>query len=214
MTLANNLLNIQKNIARTHAKQKPILIAVSKQQSDEILSDALENGLRVFGENRVQEAQLHWQNKRAQYPNLELHLIGPLQSNKARDAIALFDVIHTIDRESIIDALSNEMKKQNKNIPCFVQVNTGNEAQKAGILPHELPALLDYARARNINVVGLMCIPPVNDAAGIHFTFLRKLARRYGLQNLSMGMSDDYEVAVKAGATHIRVGSALFGART
>ena len=214
MTIENNLRNIQKNIARAHISHKPILIAVSKQQNDALLSEALDVGLRVFGENRVQEAQQHWHDKRTQYPDLELHSIGPLQSNKARDAVALFDVIHTIDRPSIIDALSDEMKKQNKNIPCFIQVNTGNESQKAGVLPHELPALLEYTRTKNINVVGLMCIPPIDDAAGIHFIFLKKLARRHGLKNLSMGMSDDYEAAVKAGATHIRVGSALFGARS
>ncbi len=211
--IADNLRKIKNTILHTHAPQQSVLIAVSKQQDDALLSEALGLGLRVFGENRVQEAIQHWSEKRAQYPDLELHLIGPLQSNKVRDAIALFDVIHTIDRPSIIDALSVEMQKQNKNIPCFIQVNTGNEPQKAGVSPQELPELLDYARTKNINVVGLMCIPPVHDAAGIHFTFLKKLARRHGLQNLSMGMSDDYEVAVKAGATHIRVGSALFGAR-
>lgn len=210
--LADNLSEITNKI-RGCGALSPILIAVSKQQDNAALDDALATGLRVFGENRVQEAYEHWAHRRAQFPDLELHLIGPLQSNKAKEAVTLFDVIHTIDRVSIIDALSHEMQKQQKNLPCFIQVNTGDEPQKAGVSPADLPALLSHARAKNLNIIGLMCIPPVNDAAGIHFTFLKKLAVRHGLSRLSMGMSDDFETAIKCGSTHIRVGSALFGAR-
>lgn len=211
--ISDHLRKIQNTIKHVHVKHDPVLIAVSKQQPDKIIDEALDLGLRIFGENRVQEARERWTDRRHQYPDIQLHLIGPLQSNKAKDAVTLFDVIHTIDRPSIIDALSFEMEKQQKNIPCFIQVNTGDEEQKSGVHPKDLPALIDYAHTKSMNIIGLMCIPPVHDAAGIHFTFLKKLARRHGLENLSMGMSDDYEAAVKAGATHIRVGSALFGAR-
>lgn len=210
--IADNLPIIQQKI-KLCKKSSPILIAVSKQQSDETLDEALALGLRVFGENRVQEAQTHWADRRPLYPDLQLHLIGPLQSNKAKDAVALFDYIHTVDRISIIDALAREIKKQNKNIPCFIQVNTGDEPQKAGIAPRDLPDFLSYCQSAGLNIIGLMCIPPVDEAAGIHFTFLKKLAKSHGLTELSMGMSDDFETAIKAGATHIRIGSALFGAR-
>lgn len=210
--IADNLHIIQQKI-KLCKKGAPTLIAVSKQQSDETLDEALTLGLRVFGENRVQEAQVHWEHRRVLYPDLQLHLIGPLQSNKAKDAVALFDCIHTVDRISIVDALSEQMKKQNKNIPCFIQVNTGDEPQKAGIAPAELPKFFNYCWTAGLDIIGLMCIPPVAEAAGIHFTFLKKLAERHGLTELSMGMSDDFETAIKAGATHIRIGSALFGAR-
>ena len=211
--IVDHLRKIKNTIAHAHIDHIPTLIAVSKQQDEARIIEALDLGLRVFGENRVQEAHTHWHERRTIYPDLELHLIGPLQSNKAKEAVTLFDVIHTIDRESIIDVLSDEMKKQNKNIPCFIQVNTGDEPQKSGVSPKELPTLLNYARAKGLNIIGLTCIPPVNEASGIHFAFLRKLAHRHGLEKLSMGMSDDFEAAIKTGATHIRVGSALFGAR-
>lgn len=189
------------------------LIAVSKQQPDEKIQTALDAGLRIFGENRVQEAQKHWAHRRAAYPDLKLHLIGPLQSNKADDAVALFDVLHTVDREKIAVALKNAMEKQNKDIPCFIQVNTGHEPQKAGIPPEEVKDFLQFCRGIGLTVIGLMCIPPVDEDPEKHFTLLARLARANGLENLSMGMSDDYETAVKCGATHIRLGSALFGER-
>jgi pyridoxal phosphate enzyme (YggS family) len=170
-------------------------------------------GIRIFGENKVQEAITHWANKKELYPDLELHLIGALQSNKASDAVKQFDYIHTVDRISIIDALSSEMQKQQKNILCFIQVNTGEESQKSGVLPKDLNDILDYARSKKLNIIGLMCIPPVGDPAGIHFTFLKKLAHRHGLSELSMGMSNDFETAIKSGATYIRLGTMLFGAR-
>lgn len=189
------------------------LIAVSKQQPDDKIDAALDAGLRIFGENRVQEAQKRWTVRRAQNPAIQLHLVGPLQSNKAADAVALFDVIHTVDRPKIIDTLAYEMKRQNKHIPCFLQVNTGAEPQKAGALPHDAPALLDHARGAGLNIIGLMCIPPVDDTPEKHFTLLRDMARTYHVQYLSMGMSDDYDTAIACGATHVRIGSAIFGER-
>lgn len=189
------------------------LVAVTKTQAPHILREALAAGHRLFGENKVQEAQAHWTDVCSEYPDLKLHLIGPLQSNKAGDAVALFDCIETLDREKLADALSAEMKKQGRDIPCFIQVNTGAEEQKAGVFPEGLPALLSYARGCGLNVTGLMCIPPADEPAGLHFALLKKLAQRSGLHYLSMGMSADFEKAVALGATHVRVGSALFGAR-
>ncbi len=193
--------------------QSVTLIAVSKQQPDEKIAAALDAGLRVFGENRVQEARKHWQERRAQYPDLALHLIGPLQSNKAAEAVALFDCIHTIDREKIAVALKNEMEKQRRDIPCFIQVNTGGEAQKSGIAPEETTEFLKFCRSIGLQIIGLMCIPPVNEDPAPHFTRLAKLARENGLEKLSMGMSDDFDTALQCGATHIRLGSAIFGER-
>ena len=213
MSVETNLKIIRARIKKVSGVVPPLFIAVSKQQDDERLNNALLLGLRVFGENRVQEAEARWASRRAQYPDLKLHLIGPLQSNKAKDAVALFDVIHTIDRVSIVDAVAQAIQKQAKKISCFIQINTGDEPQKAGIKPAELPEFLNYCRAAGLDIIGLMCIPPISDAAGIHFMFLKKLANRHGLKNLSMGMSDDFETAIQCGATHIRIGSALFGAR-
>lgn len=191
------------------------LIAVSKQQPDEKIDWALSTGLRQFGENRVQEAQKHWQHRRASYPDLTLHLIGPLQSNKTREAVALFDVIHTIDRPKIAAAVAKEMRAQNKNIPCFIQVNTGNEPQKAGIPFAELNTFYDYCTKEvGLDIIGLMCIPPVNEASAAHFRALKTHGEALGLKKFSMGMSDDYSEAIQCGATHIRVGSALFGTRS
>lgn len=211
-TLAARLDTIQHALAR--ADQAAQLIAVSKQQPAELIDEALQAGQRIFGENRVQEAQQHWQERRRLYPDLELHLIGPLQSNKAADAVALFDVIQTIDREKIARAIDQESRKQQKNLRCFIQVNTGEEPQKAGILPHELPDFIVFCRQETrLNMIGLMCIPPVGAPSSLHFLLLRKLAQRHGLPHLSMGMSDDYPVALRCGATHIRIGSKLFGGR-
>ena len=190
------------------------LIAVSKQQPEARIDSALEQGLRVFGENRVQEAQQRWQPRRPLYPDLELHLIGPLQSNKAADAVALFDILHTIDRPKIAKAVKQEMDKQNRQLPCFIQVNTGEEPQKAGISPKEIPDFLTFCRFEiGLNIAGLMCIPPIDEEAAMHFALLKTYAEQLSLAQLSMGMSGDYEQAIAFGATHIRVGSALFGAR-
>ena len=190
------------------------LIAVSKQQPDARIDGALEAGLRIFGENRVQEAQGRWQPRRPLFPDLELHLIGPLQSNKAGDAVALFDVIHTLDRPKIAHALKIEMDKQNRQLPCFIQVNTGDEPQKAGIAPKEVQEFYRLCRSEiGLDILGLMCIPPIDEEAAMHFALLKTLADKLSLPKLSMGMSGDYEEAIAFGATHIRVGSALFGAR-
>lgn len=188
------------------------LTAVTKTQPDAALDAALDAGQRVFGENRVQEAQAHWTARR-DTPGLELRLIGPLQTNKAADAVALFDVIETLDRPKLVEALAVEAAKAGRSPRLLVQVNTGAEPQKAGVLPEEADGLIAAARAAGLPVEGLMCIPPADEAPGLHFALLRKIARRNGLDVLSMGMSGDYEVAIRFGATHVRVGSALFGAR-
>jgi pyridoxal phosphate enzyme (YggS family) len=188
------------------------LTAVTKTQPDAALDAALDAGQRVFGENRVQEAQAHWTARR-DTPGLELRLIGPLQTNKAADAVALFDVIETLDRPKLVEALAVEAAKAGRSPRLLVQVNTGAEPQKAGVLPEEADGLIAAARAAGLPVEGLMCIPPADEAPGLHFALLRKIARRNGLDILSMGMSGDYEVAIRFGATHVRVGSALFGAR-
>lgn len=189
------------------------LVAVSKRQPKEKIERALEAGQRLFGENRVQEAQEHWSEIRTQYDDLKLHLLGPLQTNKSKDAVALFDVIETVDREKLAVALSEEMKKQNRSLPCFIQVNTGDEPQKAGILPKAIPSFLEFCQKQGLNIVGLMCIPPVDEPPALHFSFLKKLADENGLKELSMGMSGDYEKAIAVGATYVRVGTAIFGAR-
>jgi len=190
------------------------LTAVSKTQSPEAIDAALAAGQRVFGENRVQEAQTRWIDRRAALPDLQLRLIGPLQSNKADDAVALFDVIETLDREKLARALAEAVQKAGRSPRLLVQVNTGAEPQKAGILPGDLDALIAIARdIYGLTVEGLMAIPPADEAAGLHFALLSKLAERNGLQVLSMGMSGDYESAIRFGATHVRVGSALFGER-
>jgi pyridoxal phosphate enzyme (YggS family) len=190
------------------------LIAVSKTHDAERVAPLIAAGQRAFGENRIQEAQAKWPALKTIAPDLVLHLIGPLQSNKAADAVALFDVIHTVDRPRIAEALASEMARQNRRLPCFIQVNTGREPQKAGIDPHEAEQFVkDCVATWNLPVVGLMCMPPVEERAAVHFGFLKDLARRTGLSQLSMGMSADFETAVRLGATHVRVGSALFGAR-
>jgi len=190
------------------------LVAVSKTHGPERVREVLEAGHRIFGENRVQEAQEKFPALKAEYPDLELHLIGPLQTNKARDAVALFDVIQSVDRERLAAVLAKEMERAGKRPACFIQVNTGEEAQKAGILPADLDAFVASCReAHKLPVVGLMCIPPVDEEPALHFALLAKMAKRNGLDKLSMGMSADYETAVRLGATHVRVGSALFGAR-
>ena len=189
------------------------LVAVTKTQPPEAVAAARAAGLTVFGENRVQEAQGRWAGDAAAGTAPELRLIGPLQTNKAADALALFDVIETLDREKLARALAEAGQKRGRRPRVLVQVNTGAEPQKAGVLPVEVPALIAAARALDLAVEGLMCIPPVEAAAGPHFALLAKLAAREGLPVLSMGMSDDYETAIRFGATHVRLGSALFGPR-
>lgn len=210
--IKENLKSLNAEL-RTQA-QKPVLVAVSKQQSLEKIEAALTAGQRAFGENRVQEAQKHWRDLRPHYPDLQLHLIGPLQTNKVREAVALFDVIETVDREKLARALADEMKSQKRNLPCFIQVNTGAEPQKAGVAPTDLETLLTFCQQDcGLNIVGLMCIPPVEDPPALHFALMKKLAGRYQLPCLSMGMSGDYKEALALGATHIRLGTAVFGER-
>jgi pyridoxal phosphate enzyme (YggS family) len=190
------------------------LVAVSKTQGADRVRELLVAGQRVFGENRVQEAEEKFPALKAEYPDLELHLIGPLQTNKARDAVALFDVIESVDRERLAAALAKEMERAGKRPACFIQVNTGEEPQKAGVLPGDLDAFVAACRdTHKLPVVGLMCIPPVDEEPALHFALLARMAARNGLAQVSMGMSADYETAVRLGATHVRVGSALFGAR-
>jgi pyridoxal phosphate enzyme (YggS family) len=190
------------------------LVAVSKTFDAEAIRPLLSLGHRVFGENRVQEAKGKWPALRTEYPGVELHLIGPLQSNKAREAVALFDVIQTVDRHGIVEALADEIAEQKRTPRLFVEVNTGGEAQKSGIAPKEAETFVALCREMHgLLIDGLMCIPPVRDVAAPHFALLAKIARRLGLTSLSMGMSADFETAIKMGATHVRIGSAIFGER-
>lgn len=189
------------------------LIAISKTHSAEAIRPLIAAGQRHFGENRVQEAQAKWPELKAETPDLVLHLVGQLQSNKADDAVALFDVIHSLDRPSLVAALGKAMDKADRRLPCFVQVNIGEEPQKGGCAIADLPGLLEAARAAGIPVAGLMVVPPADVEAAPYFALLGKLARENGISGLSMGMSGDFETAVMLGATHVRVGSALFGDR-
>lgn len=192
----------------------PMLVAVSKRQPDDRIDAALDAGHRCFGENRVQEAQMRWTARRAVYPELRLHLIGALQTNKAADAVALFDVIEVVDRPKLARALSTEMDRQNRQLACYIQVNTGDEPQKSGISPTKVDAFITQCRDEfGLNIVGLMCIPPADEEPAMHFALLATIAKRNGLEKLSMGMSGDYEEAISFGATSVRVGSAIFGAR-
>ena len=190
------------------------LVAVSKTHAAEIITPALAAGHRVFGENRVQESKAKWPELRERFPGVELHLIGPLQSNKAREAVELFDVIETVDRPKIAEALAAEIARAGKPVKLFVEVNTGAEPQKAGILPGDADAFLKHCReALGLQVAGLMCIPPADEQASPHFALLAKIAAANGIAGLSMGMSSDFELGIQLGATHVRVGSAIFGAR-
>jgi len=204
--------------AAGRAASSVTLTAVSKTQPPETIDTALAAGLRVFGENRVQEAQGRWADRRptsdkSGLPDLELRLIGPLQSNKADDAVALFDVIETLDREKLVGALAAAAAKAGRSPRLLIQVNTGEEAQKAGIAPRDADALIAMARAEGLFVEGLMAIPPADEEPILHFALLARIAERNGLSVLSMGMSSDFEAAIRLGATHVRVGSALFGER-
>lgn len=190
------------------------LIAVSKTFEADAITPVIEAGQRVFGENRVQEAKSKWPALMSALPGIELHLIGPLQSNKAKEAVALFDAIHSVDRPSICEALSKEMALQNRAPQLFVQLNTGEEPQKAGIAPSDADAFIARCReGYGLQIAGLMCIPPVGDAPAPHFALTAKIAARNGLKQLSMGMSADFAIAIQFGATHVRIGSAIFGKR-
>ncbi|HEY4077714.1 MAG TPA: YggS family pyridoxal phosphate-dependent enzyme [Rhizomicrobium sp.] len=218
MNISQNLADILARIAAARkAAIAPApqtqLVAVSKTVSENGVREALMSGQRLFGENRVQEAQAKFPVLKQEYPDLQLHLIGPLQTNKVKDAVELFDVIQTLDRARLAEALAAERDRSGNCPRLFVQVNTGEEPQKAGILPREVAELIAQARRLALPVEGLMCIPPIEDDAAPHFAFLAKLAHDNGVASLSMGMSGDFELAAKFGATHVRVGSALFGAR-
>ena len=201
-----------ENVARRVADDVT-LIAVSKTQSAAAIEALILQGQEEFGENRVQEAQAKWPALRARYPDLRLHLVGRLQANKAEEASHLFDTIHSVDRPSLIAALAKAKAKTGRDPACFLQVNIGDEPQKGGCAVADLPGLLETARAAGLNVVGLMALPPEGVESAPYFALLEKLARRHGLKGLSMGMSADFETAIMCGATHVRIGTALFGAR-
>ncbi|PCI01027.1 MAG: YggS family pyridoxal phosphate-dependent enzyme [Alphaproteobacteria bacterium] len=198
-----------RSIQSSYGDHTPTLVAVSKKQSDEKIIEALDAGLRIFGENRVQEAQSRWTHRRAPYPDLDLHLIGPLQTNKVKDAVQLFDCIHTVDREKLARAIHTHAP----DMPCFIQVNVGDEPQKSGIARDNVNAFHTFCIDLGLNIIGLMCIPPNDDNSAPHYEWMRDKARDLKLPHLSMGMSRDYETALHYGATHIRIGSKLFGAR-
>ncbi len=224
MTLENeisaNLAAVRGRIAEAaaaagRAPQDIELVAISKTKPAEAILAAIAAGQRVFGENRVQEAEEKWPAIKAVYPGVSLHLVGPLQRNKLRRAVALFDVIQSVDRERLAAALAEEMVASGRRLGCFIQVNTGEEPQKAGVLPAEVDRFVAACRERfGLDVQGLMCIPPVDEEPSLHFALLAEMARRNGLARLSMGMSDDFDVAVRFGATHVRVGIAIFGSRS
>jgi len=218
-SVADSLARVRGEItaACAEARRDPAsvtLIAVSKTFAADEIAPVITAGQRVFGENRVQEAKAKWPALRAAHANLELHLIGPLQSNKARDAVALFDAIHSIDRSSIAEALAKEIARQDRRPLLFVEINTGAEPQKAGVLPEQADAFIETCReTHRLEIAGLMCIPPFEEAPAPHFALTAKIAARNGLKLLSMGMSADFATAIAFGATHVRVGTAIFGAR-
>ena len=213
--IATNIATIRATINQAAGEARQVrLVAVSKQQPDARVDAALAIGHHTFGENRVAEAETRWLPRRPRYPDLELRLIGHLQSNKTAAAVALFDAIETIDRDKIAQALSREMTRQNRPLPCMVEVNTGGEAQKFGVRPQDAVDFVKHCRSHHgLNITGLMCIPPVNEEAAMHFALLAKLAGEAEVAELSMGMSGDYLEAVKFGATSVRIGSAVFGTR-
>ncbi len=217
--IAANLAAVRSKIetaarAAERAPESVTLVAVSKTHPATRVRQALAAGHRVFGENRVQEAQAKYPELREAFPDLELHLIGPLQTNKVKDAVALFDVIESLDRPRLAQALAKEMERSGRRLPCLIEINTGEEAQKAGIPPAEADGFIVECReGLGLPIVGLMCVPPLDEEPAPHFALLRQIARRNGLAVLSMGMSADFETAIRFGATHVRVGTAIFGAR-
>jgi len=215
--IAGKLADVKDRVAKARLSgdaAMPALVAVSKRQPDDRIDAALAADHRLFGENRVQEAQQRWQHRRDTHPDLTLHLIGPLQTNKAAEAVALFDVIEVVDRPKLARMLGQEMDRQGRHLPCYIQVNTGEEDQKSGVLPEAADAFIVQCRDEfGLNITGLMCIPPQDEEPAMHFALLRSIAARNSLSELSMGMSGDFEEAVAFGATSVRVGSAIFGAR-
>ena len=217
--VSKRLISVQQEIATAAAAtgrsaDSVRLVAVTKTVPASVIEEAIEAGQRIFGENRVQEAQAKWPALKERYPDIELHLVGPLQSNKAREAVALFDVIETLDRPKIARRLAEEMTRQGKHPRLFVQVNTGEEPQKAGLAPNETEDFVVLCRdTYQLAIEGLMCIPPLDEEPAVHFALLAKLAEKLGISNLSMGMSTDFARAVQFGATYVRVGTAIFGAR-
>ena len=215
----DNLRQVQESIRRSASDydrdpSSITLVAVSKTFPAEAIDPVLAAGQRIFGENYVQEAKVKWPALRERYDGVELHMIGPLQSNKAREAVELFDAIHTLDRPSLAEALAKEIAKQGKQPRLLVQVNTGEEPQKGGVIPTEVDAFLEACRSQyGLEIEGLMCIPPEEDPPSPHFALLNTIARKHGLKTLSMGMSADFDAAIQLGATFVRVGSAIFGAR-
>lgn len=213
--------NLREIVARIESARKAAvapapetkLVAVSKGHAERVLP-ALQAGHRLFGENRVQEAKAKWPELRAHFPDVTLHLVGPLQTNKVREAVALFDAIHSLDRLKLANILKEEIAREGRELDLFVQVNTGEERQKAGVAPGDAVNFVrDCRDAMGLNVVGLMCLPPLNEAPAPHFALLKKLAGECGLSQLSMGMSEDFETAIRFGATHVRIGTAIFGPR-
>ncbi len=219
MPVAGNLATVQARIeaatrAAGRAPGSVALVAVSKTQPATAVREALVAGHRLFGENRVQEAQAKYPQLRESFPDLALHLIGPLQTNKVKDAVALFDVIETVDRPRLATALAQEMERTGRRLPCLIEVNTGEEPQKSGVMPEAADAFVLECRDQlGLPIIGLMCVPPLDQEPAPHFALLREIARRNGLEVLSMGMSADFETAIRFGATHVRVGTAIFGAR-
>lgn len=219
MSIQENLANVQAQISKVaepwgRDTQNIKLLAVSKRQSITKIQETLDAGHRQFAENRVQEAAEHWAELKPQYPDLKLHLIGPLQTNKIKDALKLFDVIHTIDREKLARKLGTELRAQNRSMPCLIQVNIGEEEQKSGITPNDLPEFLEFCQKDcALDIQGLMCIPPAEEPAALYFALLQKMAKAHNLPELSMGMSADFEKAIPLGATYIRVGTGIFGQR-
>jgi pyridoxal phosphate enzyme (YggS family) len=218
-SLPNALASVEYDVFRAcnearRDRASVTLIAVSKTFDADVITPVIEAGQRVFGENRVQEAKAKWPGLISAYPGTVLHLIGPLQSNKAKEAVALFDAIHSVDRPSICEALAKEIESQKRRPELFIQLNTGEEPQKAGIAPSDADGFIASCRdTYGLSISGLMCIPPVDDAPAPHFALTAKIAARNGLKNLSMGMSADFAIAIQFGATHVRVGSAIFGKR-
>jgi PLP dependent protein len=217
--IAANLASVRAKIdaaaqAAGRAAGSVTLVAVGKTHGPGAIRAALGAGQRVFGENRVQEALAKFPGLRGEFPDLTLHLIGPLQTNKVKEAVAYFDVIETVDRPRLAEALAREMARAGRNLPCFIEVNTGEEPQKSGVLPAAADDFIADCRDRlKLPIAGLMCVPPQGEEPALHFALLREIARRNGLAGLSMGMSADYEIAIRFGATHVRVGTAIFGAR-
>ena len=217
--VATRLADVEARIAGAAldaglAAQDITLVAITKVHVEARILPALEAGHRIFGENRVQEAETKWPALKARFPDVELHLVGPLQTNKARDAVKLFDVIETVDRPKLARALAKEMDRADRCPSCFIQVNTGEEPQKAGVLPADADAFVALCRDElGLPIVGLMCIPPFDDEPSLHFALLADIAARNGLDQLSMGMTADFDIAVRFGATHVRVGTAIFGSR-